>query len=88
MNMVDDVWQDGNGVYSLSVPIFVERIKVWNKNMFGNLFHRKHFVLARLEGAQRAIAIKPNNFLLSMEKQLMEEYNSIMDQKQEFWALK
>ena len=81
MNVVDDVWWDGNGVYSLFVPIFVERIKVWNKNVFGNLFHRKRVVLARLEGAQRAIAINPNNFLLSLEKQLMEEYNSILDQE-------
>lgn len=68
MNVVDDVWQDGNGVYSLFVPIFVERIKVWNKNVFGNLFHKKCVVLARLESAQRAIATKTNNFLLSLKK--------------------
>ena len=68
MNVVDDVWRDGNGVYSLSVPIFVERIKVWNKNVFGNLFLRKRVVLARLEGAECDIATKPNNFLMSLEK--------------------
>ena len=71
----------GNGVYSFFVPIFVKRIKVWNKNVFGNLFHKKRVILARLEGAQHVIATNPNNFLLSLEKQLMEEYNSILDQE-------
>lgn len=30
-------------------------------------------MLARLEGAQKAISIHPNNFLLNLDKNLMEE---------------
>ena len=43
--------------------------------MFGNLFARKRRVLARIDGAQKALAISPNEFLIRLEKQLIEEYS-------------
>ena len=56
--------------------------------MFGNLFARKRSTLTRLNGAQIALAENPNDFLLDLEKKLIEEYSLILLQEEEFWALK
>ena len=60
----------------------------WNYEVFGNLFVRKKKILARLNGAQKAIATRPSAFLLSLEKELSSEYTAILNQEKEFWALK
>ena len=44
--------------------------------------------MARLYGAQKALSNGPNHFLIQLEKDLMREYASIMQQEEEFWALK
>ena len=56
--------------------------------MFGNIFARKRRVIARLNGAQKALAENPNEFLLDLEMKLVEEYSLIMLQEEEYWALK
>lgn len=42
----------------------------------------------RLNGAQKALANNLNDFLIQLEKKLIEEYSLIMLQEEEFWALK
>ena len=46
---------------------FVNRAKKWNVDVFGNLFAKKKRLLARLHGAQKALANNPNEFLLELE---------------------
>lgn len=72
-NVVNSAWANENDEYNRDIPIFFERVKFWNSHVFGNVFYRKKRVLARLEGAQKAISIHPNNFLLNVDKNLMEE---------------
>ena len=67
---------------------FTRQAKQWNVNVFGNLFARKRRVLARINGAQKALSNNPSDFLIQLEKNLIEEYNLIMPQKEDFWALK
>ena len=67
---------------------FTRQAKQWNVNVFGNLFARKRRVLARINGAQKALSNNPSDFLIQLEKNLIEEHNLIMPQKEEFWALK
>lgn len=67
---------------------FVDRVKKWNMEVFGNIFAKKRRVLARLNGVQKAIAKNPNDFLLNLENQLSSEYSLILMQEEEFWALK
>ena len=49
--------------YRILSPGFTDKAKVWNRDVFGNLFHRKKRTLARLRGAQIALSNNPNNFL-------------------------
>ena len=72
----------------LAIKQFTEKVKKWNKEVFRNVFACKRRVLARLYGAQKALSNGPNHFLIQLEKDLMREYASIMQQEEEFWALK
>lgn len=55
---------------------------------FGNIFSRKKNIIARLNGIQRVVYVKPSTFLLNLEKELMKELDIILRQEEEFWALK
>lgn len=45
-------------------------------------------VLERLSWTQKSIANNPNDFLLQLERKLIEEYSLILLQEEEYWALK
>lgn len=45
-------------------------------------------MLARINGTQKALANRPSEFLLTLEKQLIVEYSLILLREEEFWALK
>ena len=44
--------------------------------------------MARLDGAQKALAERPSEFLVELEKDLQRELNEVLNQEQELWALK
>ena len=63
---------------------FTEVIILWNKETFGNIFHRKRRVEARLAGIQKALASRPSAHLLALEKELREKYWVIIQQEEDF----
>ena len=73
---------------SVVVSTFVDKVRIWNKNIFGNLFQHKKRVLARLGGIQATLSINPNNFLVDLERELRVEYHEIAELEEEFWAMK
>ncbi|XP_030924616.1 uncharacterized protein LOC115951580 [Quercus lobata] len=85
--VVDDSWVIDRA-FKANVDSFTNNVKVWNKEIFGNIFHRKHRVEARLRGIQNNIANGPNDFLLNLENQLRKEYFEILAQEEEFWSVK
>ena len=86
-NIVKNAWESGPSLHT-TIENFVTKAKIWNKTVFGNVFARKKRVLARLNRAQKALSIGPSQFLIQLEKSLIEENNLILRQEQEFWALK
>jgi len=52
------------------------------------VFVRKKQIMARLLGIQKALALRPNTFLLNLQNQLTKEYNLILQMKEEIWAMK
>ena len=44
--------------------------------------------MARLNGIQNVIAVRPIPQLLALEKQLQRELEGILDQERDIWALK
>ena len=63
-------------------------VKSWNKHGFGNIFQRKSRILARIAGTQRALALHPSCSLISLDKTLKMEFQTILRLEEEFWALK
>ena len=57
---------------------FTADVKIWNKEVFGNLFHRKKRVEARLRGVQTSLATCPRDHLLLLDTQLRKEYFKIL----------
>jgi hypothetical protein len=59
-----------------------------DKSKFGNIFHRKKCILARLNGVQCALTSRPSESLYRFEKSLREDYFVILKLEEELWALK
>ena len=71
-----------------AIDTFTKEAKVRNKTQFGNIFSRKKNIMARLNGIQRSIAIRPSSFLCNLENELLKELDSVLSQAEELWALK
>ena len=63
---------------------FTIKANSWNKNQFGNLFHRKKIILARLKGIQESLSVRPNSFLVDLEGKLRLEYAEVAKLEEEY----
>ena len=87
-NIMDQAWAVLAPNLSATFNTFASLVTVWNKCEFGNIFHRKNRILARLNGIQCALASNPSESLSRMEKALREDYFNILRLEEDFWALK
>ena len=96
-SLVEDSWQASELIPSTSsslsrfprrLDVLTKNIRSWNKTHFGNIFHRKNRLIARLRGIQVALARKPSAYLYSLENQLTQEYNKVLHQEYLYWRLK
>ena len=71
-----------------AIEIFSNQASLWNKNQFGNIFHKKKRILAYLDGVQRALANQPSSSLVALENQLFKELDVVLEQEKDLWALK
>jgi hypothetical protein len=54
LSVVEKAWATPALNLSITFAIFAALVSAWNKSKFGNIFHRKKHVLARLNGMQCA----------------------------------
>nr|XP_023927086.1 uncharacterized protein LOC112038505 [Quercus suber] len=85
--VVRDAWSSQASLMQAQ-SFFTVKANAWNKAEFGNLFHRKRRLMARLKGIQENISIRPNNFLVELERKLQFEYVEVIKLEEEFWAMK
>lgn len=57
---------------------FTSKISQWNKVTFGNIFHRKMRLLARLGGIQQAVEVKLTRSLGRLERKLKNELKEVL----------
>ena len=86
-NIVSQAWRQLHNLGE-AIDLFSKNATEWNRNHFGNIFVKKKNSMVRLNVIQRAIASKPSNFLLNLEKDLVKELDTILSQEEELWALK
>ena len=72
----------------MAVISFMVAARRWNEEVFGNLFGRRKRIEARLNGVQKALAERPCNFVLKLDRTLRMEYAKVKDPINEFWAMK
>lgn len=67
-----------------AISFFTSKAKAWNRDQFGNIFHRKRRISARLQGIQTALGVRLSEFLIDLEKTLKAELSEISKLKAEF----
>ena len=71
-----------------AVKVFTEDAAKWNRLNFGNIFDKKKSIMARLNGIQKVVSVRPSNFLLNLESELQRKLEVVLTQEEEYWALK
>ena len=77
-----------NSSLTEAVKVFIEDVAKWNRLNFGNIFEKKKSIMARLNGIQKVVSVRPSNFLLNLESELQRKLEMVLTQEEEFWALK
>lgn len=67
---------------------FLDNVKYWNNNVFGNLKNQKKRLIARINGIQIDLAHKHSNFLYNLEKTLLKDLKDIFHKERIIWAKK
>ena len=60
----------------------------WNKEEFGNIFHKKRRLFAMIGGIQRCLSERFSYHLVRLEEKLLKDYNVIIEQEELFWKQK
>jgi exonuclease III len=87
-SLVHESWTKFPQNVPLAIHDFTNRVTIWNKQVFGNIFHRKKRLLARLNGIQKSLSIRPCPVLSNLETELTLQYQNILHLEEEYWSLK
>ena len=85
--VVEDAWSILNPLHD-NIDSFMLAASRWNNEVFGNIFHRKARLEARLRGIQQAMGIHPNAFLVDLEGQIRKDYLEVLNYEAKLWATK
>ncbi|GLT60498.1 hypothetical protein SLA2020_332620 [Shorea laevis] len=79
-------------LHAFSLPNAIKSVQEacsqWNREIFGNLFHRKRQLKARLEGIQNSVNYANSNYLQHLETELLQEYHQVLHAEELFWCQK
>ncbi|XP_057761117.1 uncharacterized protein LOC130981550 [Arachis stenosperma] len=78
-NWKDEISMDQN------VTNFMEAAKVWNKEVFGDIYRKKNRILARLNGISLKLGFEVNPFLEDLQTELWKELEAIFIQEEILW---
>ena len=86
-SIVSKAWNTNRGLAE-SIDSFSKEATLWNKNHFGNIHYKKKQILARLYGIQKALSNNPCAPLLTLESQIQQDLDHVLDQERDLWLLK
>lgn len=72
----------------LKLSLLLLKFHIGRKICFENIFKRKKYSLARLQGIGRFLAIKDSRYLSNIENELCLEYETIRNHEDIFWKQK
>ena len=68
--------------------MFANKAKIWNKEVFGNIFWKKMNLSARLVGAEKALENAPSQRLINIHNFLLGELENILNLEEKLWGMK
>ncbi|KAJ1380644.1 ribonuclease H [Sesbania bispinosa] len=71
------VWTQEND-WSTNFKNLTNGISIWNKEVFGNIFATKKWILNRLQGVQNKLMEERNPFLVDLQESLWRDYDHIL----------
>ncbi|XP_062028604.1 uncharacterized protein LOC133744523 [Rosa rugosa] len=88
LDMVNGTWTNCPGDLQAKTTTLAKSLRIWNKEVFGNIFKQKRILLARICGIQRCLGRQNIPFLVNLEKELISQYEQIRDAEALFWRQK
>jgi hypothetical protein len=85
--LLQENWIRGRDFVDL-LSNLTNNLKVWNKEVFGNIFKRKKELLARLNGIQNSPNYGYSNFLENLENELQHQLTTTLYQEECLWYQK
>ncbi|XP_061998915.1 uncharacterized protein LOC133716212 [Rosa rugosa] len=85
---IANTWNETTGEFMSKIKHLAMNLGKWNREVFGNIFHQKKRLLARICGIQKQRCTNDNPFLIDLEKKLILEYEDIKDREALLWRQK
>ncbi|XP_019168955.1 PREDICTED: uncharacterized protein LOC109164864 [Ipomoea nil] len=86
------LWEDTvksfEGGLEVFIPAITEKSKLWNREVFGNIFQRKKQLEGRIRGVQQSPNFAVSGSLQALDRRLNMELNTVLDQEETLWFQK
>lgn len=82
--VVEEAWAKKES-WGMAVEDFQKRASEWNSQEFGNIFHGKRRLMARIEGVDRKLGIRDCQGLRKLRLKLWKEYQDILFHEDVYW---
>ncbi|GAU20604.1 hypothetical protein TSUD_33400 [Trifolium subterraneum] len=87
-DVVDRAWHSANHNLTQALNNVREKSITFNREIFGNIFHRKKHIERRLQGIQKYLERVDSTRHVILEKELQTLYNHILFQEEMLWYQK
>ncbi|XP_075475200.1 uncharacterized protein LOC142505939 [Primulina tabacum] len=86
-NVIREEW-DTNEPLEDNVVKTANVLPIWNRTTFGDIYRNKRRLIARIEGIQKILNIRPNRGLIKLEKRLRDDLDTVLQQEELLWCQK
>ena len=87
-SIVKDAWDGNQQNFNNAILSFTQKVKIWNKDVFGNIFWKKKNLIARILSVEKALSRYPSQRLINLYVFLSEELEHILNLEEELWGIK
>ncbi|KAK5792754.1 hypothetical protein PVK06_033873 [Gossypium arboreum] len=78
------LWEVLKGIAPVDETL-CNQVKLWNKDVFGHIIHRKNLLKKKLDNVQKVIDRRSSSYLNQVELEIQEELESILHHEELLW---
>lgn len=87
-SIVKEAWEGNHQSINSACLSFIQKTKVWNKDVFRNIFWKKKNLIARILVVEKALGRYPSQRLINLHMAMSEELGHILGLEEELWGIK